>query len=141
MNEITTTEEQQRYIFGKMREFKRKLTEKNSIQRDMKPILQRIKKINQELHAIENDILKYMHEKNHPAMRFEDCVFTIKKKLVRPKKKEVEQKVMQIFQSNKIENIHLCNQIVEIVKKNSARSGDDYIECALNNNDKKRIKE
>lgn len=91
-------EEDQSKIIQEMKEYKSRLLEKKAIYNDMKPKLDRIKNLNKQMHDIESKILVYMHDKGHEAIRFDDCLFKIKKiKNSRPSSKVLKENLKQLL--------------------------------------------
>jgi hypothetical protein len=131
-------EEEQAKMIHEMKEYKCRLLEKNAIHNDMKPKLDRIRILNQEMHHIESKIIQYMHDKGHEAIRFENCVFKIKKKnKTRPTTKKLKQNMKEILDKSSNIDPLLYSQLTDIFNNKKIDSEKESIDCILPNTSKK----
>lgn len=119
-------------LVNEMREYKNRLLEKKAIYNDMKPKLDRIRTLNKQMHEIESNIIAYMHDKGHEAVRFDNCIFKIKKKnKTRASPKIVKEQMKQILNRSKNVDPVLYSQLTDMFENDKMKSEKESIDCVI----------
>jgi hypothetical protein len=125
-------DEEQSKLIHEMREYKSRLLEKKAIHNDMKPKLDRIRTLNKQMHDIESRIISYMHNKGHEAIRFDNCLFKIKKKnKTRATPKLLKENLKQILNQSKNVDPVLYSQLTDIFENEKMKTEKESIDCVL----------